>query len=312
MANGPAGETNAPSADLKAEPVPISPGPGPVPISELPPALEHLDEVRRLAGGRPIAVFLDYDGTLTPIVDHPAKALLPEPTRRALQRLAETVPLAVVSGRDLDDVRAMVGLPGLWYGGSHGFDIAGPGGERLEMSPELLPNLDAAEGELRAALAGVPGAWVERKRFALAAHHRQVEDDRIPEVEAAVDRVAAAHPELGKTGGKRVFELRPNVPWDKGKALELLVEALGIEGADPFLVYIGDDETDEDAFRVVRDRGLGVVVRGEADARPTHARCSLSDPGEVPRLLLALAGPASARTPHEGVEPPEQGLDETP
>jgi trehalose-phosphatase len=262
-----------------------------IPISDLPSALEHLDDIRRLARDRRIAVFLDYDGTLTPIVDHPANAVLPEPTRDALQQLAATLPLAVVSGRDLDDVRTMVGLSGVWYAGSHGFDIAGPSGERVEKSSELLPTLAAAETELRTALAGAPGAWVERKRFALAAHYRQVEDDRVPEVEAAIDRVAAMHPELRKTGGKKVFELRPAMPWDKGKALEFLFEAMEIDGPDLFPLYLGDDETDEDAFRVIRDRGLGVAVRGERDERPTHARYSLNDPAEVPRLLLALSEP---------------------
>ncbi|HYT78585.1 MAG TPA: trehalose-phosphatase [Actinomycetota bacterium] len=254
-------------------------------IRDLRSVLERRDEIAALLNGRRPALFLDYDGTLTPIVDDPARALLPEEARHALRRLAATCPVAVISGRDLDDVRALVGLPNLWYAGSHGFDIAGPGGERHQRNPELVPVLDAAEIELRAAVTSIDGAWVERKRFAVAVHYRQVEAARIGDVEEAVKGVAQAHPELRMTGGKKVFELRPAVPWDKGKALEFLLEVLGLTTEDVLPVYIGDDATDEDAFRVARHRGLAIVVRGEDDSRATAAQYALSDPDQV-RMFL--------------------------
>jgi len=257
-------------------------------IRDLPSVFERRDEIAALLKGRRPAVFLDYDGTLTPIVDDPARALLPEEARRALGQLAATCPVAVISGRDLDDVRALVGLPDLWYAGSHGFDIAGPGGERHQRNPELVPVIDAAEIELRAAVTSIDGAWVERKRFAVAVHYRQVEPARIGNVQEAVKRVAQAHPELRMTGGKKVFELRPAVPWDKGKALEFLLEVLELISEDVLPVYIGDDETDEDAFRVARHRGLAIVVRGEDDKRTTAAQYTMSDPDEVRRFLEEL------------------------
>jgi len=257
-------------------------------IRDLPSVFERRDEIAALLKGRRPAVFLDYDGTLTPIVDDPARALLPEEARRALGQLAATCPVAVISGRDLDDVRALVGLPDLWYAGSHGFDIAGPGGERHQRNPELVPVIDVAEIELRAAVTSIDGAWVERKRFAVAVHYRQVEPARIGNVQEAVKRVAQAHPELRMTGGKKVFELRPAVPWDKGKALEFLLEVLELISEDVLPVYIGDDETDEDAFRVARHRGLAIVVRGEDDKRTTAAQYTMSDPDEVRRFLEEL------------------------
>jgi len=100
--------------------------------------------------------------------------------------------------------------------------------------------------------------------------------------------VAQAHPELRMTGGKKVFELRPAVPWDKGKALEFLLEVLELISEDVLPVYIGDDETDEDAFRVARHRGLAIVVRGEDDKRTTAAQYTMSDPDEVRRFLEEL------------------------
>ena len=89
-----------------------------------------------------------------------------------------------------------------------------------------------------------------------------------------------------------MFELRPAIPWDKGKALGFLLETLGLDGGDVVPIYIGDDETDEDAFRAIGDRGLAFVVRGEDDERPTAADYSLGDTAEVAALLGTLAGAA--------------------
>jgi alpha,alpha-trehalase len=140
--------------------------------ANLPNALSRFAEIRaRLAGKRP-AVFLDYDGTLTPIVDRPDLAVLSEDVRAVVRDLAELCPVAIVSGRDRADVEQLVGLDGLFYAGSHGFDIAGPGGLRKEheRAAEFLPALAHAEERLRGTVAGIDGALVERKKFAIAIH----------------------------------------------------------------------------------------------------------------------------------------------
>src|SRR5882724_10932913 len=129
----------------------------------LPSALKHVQEIARRSG-RP-AVFLDYDGTLTPIVSHPEKALLSDSMRQAVQALATNASVAILSGRDLDDVRQRVNIGAIVYAGSHGFDIAGPRGLRKEMATEFLPRLDMVEKELGNQLAAIPGARLERKRF---------------------------------------------------------------------------------------------------------------------------------------------------
>jgi len=262
-------------------------------VRDLPLALERAGEIRGLLSGRRPVVFLDYDGTLTPIVERPEDATLPARTRAAIERLAALLPVAVVSGRDLADVRRMVGVQGIAYAGSHGFDLVRPDGSADQRAREYLPDLDAAERELRPRLERVPGARIERKRFAVAVHHRRVDEELVPAVEAAVAEVAAAHPRLRRTGGKKVFELRPDVDWDKGRALLWLLEALGLEDPKHLPVYVGDDETDEDAFRAVRDGGLGVIVRGEGDDRPTLARYALRDPEEARAFLDLVAGAAS-------------------
>ena len=241
--------------------------------------------------GHSPAVFLDYDGTLTPIVTRPELARLSSGARHTVARLARRWPVAILSGRDLDDIRSMVGIEGITYAGSHGFDIATADGLRRQLGTDFLPSLDAAERELRLSLsvAPVPGAWVERKRFAVALHYRQVDQALVPEVEQRVVEVAERHSDLRQTGGKRVFELRPAIDWDKGKALIYSLELLGLDGPDVVPVHIGDDETDEDAFEAVRGRGFGIIVAPPGERRATAAGYRLGDPEEVRSFLDRLA-----------------------
>lgn len=256
--------------------------------SELSSALESREEIAlRLAAKRP-AMFLDYDGTLTPIVSQPEWAILAESMRDVLRELAQLCIVAIVSGRDRADVEPLVGLDGLVYAGSHGFDIKGPDGLSMEHrgGRECLPDLDSAERELRLRIEPIPGARVERKRFAIANHYRNVADADVPKVEAAVREVLGRHDRLRLSGGKRVFELRPDIDWDKGRAVLWLLEALGLEGDDVLPFYLGDDVTDEDAFRVLGGRGIGVLVG--TPSYLTHASYGLHDTSEVEKLLAEL------------------------
>lgn len=262
-------------------------------ITSLPSALERTDEIRRRMAGRRLAVFLDYDGTLTPIVAHPDLAVLADDMRAAVEALAARCAVAIVSGRDLDDVRGKVEIDSVYYAGSHGFDIVSPDGARsqYEEGAAFLPALDGAAAELRGPLEAIPGAWAERKRYAIAVHYRQAAEVYEPAVAAIVDRVLAAHPRLRKSGGKKVFELRPRIDWHKGKAVLRLLAELGLDTPDALPVYVGDDETDEDAFRALRDRGIGVVVRD--GPRETAARYALDDTDAVRRFLELLAAELS-------------------
>jgi alpha,alpha-trehalase len=255
------------------------------------PAAPHPGEIaHRLRHRRP-AVFLDYDGTLTPIVDRPERAVLDDAMRAAVRRLAALCPVAVISGRDLDDVRARVALADIHYAGSHGFDIAGPGGLRHVHPAGLaaLPRLDGAERRLREALRPVSGSLVDRKRFSIAVHFRGVAEKDVPLVEQAVDAELQGAPGLRKGHGKKVFELRPDVDWDKGSAVRWLLETLGLAPDGVVPVYLGDDVTDEDAFREVArlEHGMGIAVM--EPPRPTAATFCLRDTDGVRAFLEALA-----------------------
>ena len=251
----------------------------------IPSALKHVQEIA--GSGDRLAVFLDYDGTLTPIVSHPEAAWLSESMRETLRSLVARVPVAILSGRDLDDVRGRVHVDGIVYAGSHGFDIMGAGGLRRELGGEYLPVLDAAEAELREALDEIPGAQLERKHFSVAAHYRNVNEDDAFRVAQAVDEVAARHRELRRINGKKVYELLPDIDWNKGKAVLWLLETLERERGKAFPIFIGDDRTDEDAFVALEKRGIGILVSEQPQV--TAASYCLTNPEEVEHFLRVLA-----------------------
>lgn len=249
-------------------------------MAGLPSALDRLDEIRDDLG-EGFAVFLDFDGTLAPIVDDPDRAQMPETTCQVVAELADQVPVAVVSGRGLADVRERVGIDGLVYAGDHGFAIHGLEAD-LPRPDGLEAELAAARRALEARLADVEGVRVEAKRFSLAVHHRQAGPQASAAAREAVDIALADATTLASREGKQVVEVVPAIDWDKGRAVELLLDELGA-GLAP--VYIGDDTTDETALRFVADEGVGIHVGERPD---TAASYRLDGPDEVRAFLAEL------------------------
>lgn len=244
----------------------------------------------RVARGRAGAmlVALDFDGTLAPIVAHADDAQPPPETVAAVRSLAARpdTSVAIISGRGLADAAARLPVEGLAFAGNHGLEIRGPDIERVHPGArEAMGALASCRDAITAAIAEVPEAWVEDKGLTLSVHYRNTPESLHARVQAAVRHTAHAHTGLRITEGKRIVEVRPDVDWDKGRALLWLVEALGLPEGAP-VVYIGDDTTDEDAFRVVADRGIGILV---GDPRPTAARFRVESPAAVAALLERLA-----------------------
>jgi len=265
--------------------------------NRLPSAREVLEHLREALAKGQLYLFLDYDGTLTPIVERPEDAVLAPAMRSRLAELAERCFLAIVSGRGRADLTARVGIEGIAYAGSHGLELVPPDGSTKE-APEAqaaLPALDAAERELRSALGPVAGAQLERKRFGLAVHYRRVAAETVPQVENAVQAALAAQAgQLKLKSGKKVWEFVPDLDWDKGKALGWILDRIGADPRAASIVYLGDDITDEDAFRAIADTGIGIAVGdGPEDTAATHR---LADVDAVERFLAALAATAE-RTP---------------
>lgn len=264
-------------------------------FSNLPHALSDGGVLAERIAGRRVAVFLDYDGTLTPIVDRPEDAVISERTREVVRELARRCPVCVVSGRDRAVVQELMGVDDLVVAGSHGFDIWSPEGGAIERreGDEFTGLLGEVTDRMRTLVAPVKGALVEPKKTSVAVHYRLVEERERPRIRAIVKSEVGAHSgALRLMEGKMVYEIQPRLEWDKGRAVLYLLEALGLDGDDVVPLYVGDDVTDEDAFRALSGRGIGVLVADPADAevagRGTAADFTLRDTDEVERFLNEL------------------------
>ncbi len=271
----------------------------PCSVHDLPSALAREEEIGERLKGKELAVFLDYDGTLTHIAEQPSLASLSQDMRAIISALAGRCTVAVISGRDRADVENLVALDNVIYAGNHGFDIAAPQhvsrnkvAVRREEGAEFAEKLALAAADLERELAGVTGVLMETKKASIAVHYRQAAPQARKETPLVVARILERHPELRLTHGKMVCEIQPRVDWDKGRAVLFLLEALGLDGAHVVPVYVGDDVTDEDAFRALKGRGIGIFVGNDGDGgfdeKTTSADYIIRDPGEVGRLLDRL------------------------
>jgi alpha,alpha-trehalase len=259
-------------------------------MSTLPDALQSYAQIVAAVAARRPVVLLDFDGTLCGIVDHPDSASMDQGAAGALKALAAQCNVAVLSGRDLADLTPRVGLPGIWYAGSHGFETTAPDGTKHhhESAETAVGVLEQVTAELRDRFALLDGVFVEHKRYTVAVHYRGAAPESVREVTATVHTVGQ-RTGLRITKGRQLIELRPNIAWDKGKALQWIVHQ--IAGPDAVLpIYIGDDHSDEDAFDAVRYDGIGIAVRhGEDGDRLSAARFTLDGPDAVRQLLERLA-----------------------
>ncbi|KAM7513643.1 hypothetical protein LguiA_003226 [Lonicera macranthoides] len=264
-----------------------------------PSALDMFEQITSASKGKQIVMFLDYDGTLSPIVDDPDRAFMSDAMRSTVRKLARYFPTAIVSGRCRDKVYSFVRLAELYYAGSHGMDIKGPSkGSKYKKSTktllcqpasEFLPMIDEVYKELLEKTQSIPGANVENNKFCVSVHFRCVDEKKWSELAHEVKSVLKHYPKLRLTQGRKVLEIRPTIKWDKGKALEFLLESLGYANCtDVFPIYIGDDRTDEDAFKVLRERGQGFGILVSKTPKDTNASYSLQEPSEVMDFLRQL------------------------
>lgn len=230
-----------------------------------------------------ILLFLDYDGTLTPIVARPEMAVLTSQAKEMLKQISHhsLFKLAVISGRSLSVIKALVGLENIAYAGNHGLEIECPPCYCQERSPEtttfihpiakeIEPVLKSLEQRLKGRLADIDGVLIENKGLTLSVHYRLAEEaaeERIKQLFFEAIECADAKDKLQVTEGKKVLEVRPPVDWNKGKAIEWLLEIYRTPGS--LRIFAGDDVTDEDGFRVLHKVGGISVFIGENNASST-------------------------------------------
>ncbi len=219
----------------------------------------------KIAQARKVFFFFDFDGTLAPIVSSPDRARLPGPTRELLLRLAEGkgVRLGIISGRPLADICRRAAVRKAWYAGSHGMELLIEDRYFWQPLPEhYQKELSALSRAARKGLAGIRGLVWERKPTSLAVHYRRVSREQTGAVKRFLKRISFAKElkmsSLRPFEGKAVMEYLPREAWDKGRAVDMMLEHA--EWDSGLVVYVGDDVTDEAAFAVVRETGIAVRV----------------------------------------------------
>ncbi|XP_031123758.1 probable trehalose-phosphate phosphatase F [Ipomoea triloba] len=275
-----------------------------------PSALSSCQRILNQAMNRRIVMFLDYDGTLSPIVDDPDRAFMSDEMRAAVKNFAKYFPTAIISGRSRDKVYELVGLAELYYAGSHGMDIMFPAKDEMlsthsncikstdqngkeinlfQPAHEFIPMINEVFKTLTENTKDIKGAMVENHKFCASVHYRNVNENLWPTVAQRVHDILKEYPRLRLTHGRKVLEIRPAIDWDKGKAVDFLLESLGLgNNQDVLPIYIGDDRTDEDAFKVLREgnRGYGILV--SAVPKESKAFFSLKDPSQVKEFLESV------------------------
>lgn len=233
-----------------------------------------------------IILFLDYDGTLVPIKKTPSLAILPNTIREQLQRLAEqhNLSLVLITGRSHSDIKNLVRIKNITIVSNHGYQIST--GKKKWIHPEVkrfLPLLKKISQSLMESLKPFPETLVEDKELTLTVHFRNEEKRLVPLVKKNISRIVQEHfTKLKTTTGKKIIEVRPNIAWDKGKAVLKVLTMFRFQKNKRTIIYIGDDKTDEDAFKVIRHKAITIRVGRN---KSTHAEYYLRNPHEVEEFL---------------------------
>lgn len=258
--------------------------------------MKHLfsewDSIKKEIETRYVYLFLDCDGTLAPIADTPDKASIPQKTKESLTALSrlENLRLAIISGRSLTDIKTIVGLTRIIYVGNHGLEVEDEGvTSRWKVSPSYKKDLEDIKARLIHEYDAMPGIFVEDKDLSLSLHYRMAGIDEV-KVRAIFHKVVDPYKASGKIAvmhGKKVSEIRPAMGWDKGKIVKWLLarERLAVMDENIIAVYVGDDQTDEKAFKALEDNGISVMV---GKILSSSAKYYVDDTDEVYKLLTMI------------------------
>ena len=260
------------------------------------------DNIKKDITGKFVLLFLDYDGTLTPIVKSPDKALISKRARDLLEKLSANsrYTIAIVTGRAAKDIKSKIGIRNIIYASNHGFQIEGPKIRfTVSVPSDYRKVLRKIKGDLKKTFRPVKGVFLEDKGLSLSVHYRLVRGRLVPFVVWALLKIATPYVREKKiviTLGKKVFEVRPPIEWNKGNAILWLLNKHKSAFLDrPVLpIYIGDDTTDEDAFNALKDKGLTIFV---GHPKKSHAKYYLENTKEVFKFLKNLSSLLSTNPP---------------
>jgi trehalose-phosphatase len=253
----------------------------------------QFSRIKELLRDKFILLLLDYDGTLTPIAEMPEKAVISKEAKELLQGLSKNhnCKLAIISGRSLRDIKNIVGIKDIIYAGNHGLEIEGPEIKFKNRVPGRLKLIiKRINDELVNKLSKIKGVFIEDKGLTLSVHYRLVDKKDISlvsDIFTEVTKPYIAQNKIKINSGKKVYEIKPPVEWDKGKIVSWLMRRQRFEQRRNrvFPIYIGDDITDEDAFKVIRDKGLTIFV---GSPKKSNARYYLKNTREAIKFLRAI------------------------
>lgn len=239
-----------------------------------------------------ILILSDYDGTLTPIVGSPEKAILNNKTRNLLKKLKSDKKflLGIISGRKISDVKKHVNIRNIYYAGNHGFEIEGPNFKfTFPVGRKIKNNLKKVFLKLRRRLNKINGVLCENKGFTVTVHYRLAKAKDYLNIKKIIHELAkplVTKKIIKLSSGKKVIELKPTINWHKGKAIKFIIDRISNKiNVLPLIIYLGDDKTDEDAFKAIQKKGIAVLI---GKKKQSKAKYFLNDPNEVCVFLRKL------------------------
>lgn len=251
------------------------------------------DFLRDLQKAKAVALFFDYDGTLTPIVKRPELATLSKNNRLLIKKIARKswAKVSVVSGRTLKNVKKLVGVKGIIYAGNHGLELEGPKLKYTNKKAEIIQKkcINVVYRQLKDELGSYSKILIEHKGLTLSVHYRLEKDvGKVKKVFKIINGATRSYikkKKLRVTHGKKVVEIKPKINWHKGKIVQWLLRYFKQNSSSKNIlpIYLGDDTTDEDAFKVLRKKGIGIFV-GNPKVK-SLAKYYLRDTTEVSGVL---------------------------
>jgi len=237
---------------------------------------------KRLLRPKYILLCVDFDGTITPIKPRPGDVVLCADMRLLLRKISRhrSFTVGIISGRGLKDLKQRVGIAGLIYAGNHGLEIVHKKKNFIyPAAKKSVPVISSIARKLTKKLSSFPQAILEQKHLSLSLHYRLVKKRRVPQLKGIFLQIIKpylAAQKIRVTHGKKVWEVRPPIEWDKGKALLWLVQRL--KHRKIFVIYVGDDLTDEDAFRSANKiGGVSILVGRRRNSRARYYLRSAKD-----------------------------------
>jgi len=236
-----------------------------------------------------VYLFLDYDGTLTPIRKLPSSAVLSGSMKNLLSELNNqpNIKVIIVTGRSYSDFKKLSGLKNITIASNHGFHI---NSEKINWRhpaiKKILPVFQDVTLLLKKSLKQFPSTVIEDKGITVSVHYRNVKNKFVPSIKETVLYILERYSQKLKiTYGKKVIEIKPAVEWNKGLAVLKILKLFRLKTSNSTMIYIGDDTTDEDAFKILRNKAITVHVGNSSE---TNAEYIVKNTREVQSVLRSI------------------------